>query len=346
VRVPREAWALDKLPPHLRMTFRVEDDEGRLVAKGKDLAELRAATRPRLRAELAQKTASIERHGLTSWTLGALPREVTLPGAGDAVRGYPALVDEGDAVGVRVLDTPAAQRAAMRLATRRLLLLAIAPPIREVQQRVGAQAQLALVTAPHGSVGKALADATLAALDALVDEAGGPAWDEAAWKRLRAHVAGRLTARTTDVVQAMARVLLAAREVERRLDDVADPRFAEQRHDVAAQLGGLVFPGFAAATGAARLPDVERYLEAAARRLERLPLAPGLDADRMRVVQELEALRRARLDALPKDRPLPAGLLEARWLIEELRVSFFAQHVGVRGAVSAKRIRKLIAESA
>jgi ATP-dependent helicase HrpA len=66
----------------------------------------------------------------------------------------------------------------------------------------------------------------------------------------------------------------------------------------------------------------------------------------MRVVQELEALRRARLDALPKDRPLPAGLLEARWLIEELRVSFFAQHVGVRGAVSAKRIRKLIAESA
>ena len=122
----------------------------------------------------------------------------------------------------------------------------------------------------------------------------------------------------------------------------AAPALAPAREDVQRQLGRLVFPGFLAATGARRLPDVERYLRAAARRLERLPQAPAPDLDRMRAIHELEAEYRRRVEALPPGRPLPPALREARWLLEELRVSHFAQALGTRGQVSAKRIRRLL----
>jgi ATP-dependent helicase HrpA len=147
VRVPRSAWALDRLPPHLRMTFRVEDPRRGVLAEGNDLAQVRAQVRPLLRAELTAASAALERAGLRSWDIGSLPREVTLRDTGQAVRAFPALVDEGDSVRVRVLETPAAQRAAMHAGTRRLLLLAIPSPVRYVQDRLSPAAVLTLSTA-------------------------------------------------------------------------------------------------------------------------------------------------------------------------------------------------------
>jgi ATP-dependent helicase HrpA len=170
-----------------------------------------------------------------------------------------------------------------------------------------------------------LADATIAAIDSLVDELP---WDEAAWRRLRDHVAGHLAERTAAVVAQTVRVLDAAREVERLLALPAQPAFTPARHDVARQLGALVFNGFVTASGAARLPDVERYLRAAAHRLERLPDTLATDRDRMNAIHELEALA--------------AGRRDARWMIEELRVAQFAQGLGVKGQVSAKKIRRAL----
>ncbi len=115
------------------MTFRVEDEQGAVVAEGTDLAALRERVRPRLRAELASAARGLETRGLTAWTIGELPKVVALPGTGQAVRGYPALVDEGESVAVRVLETPGAQAAAMAAGTRRLLLLGIPSPVRGVQ---------------------------------------------------------------------------------------------------------------------------------------------------------------------------------------------------------------------
>jgi len=140
----------------------------------------------------------------------------------------------------------------------------------------------------------------------------------------------------------MARILDAAREVERHLEALSAPAFEPARRDVRTQLARLVYPGFAARTGAERLGDVERYLQAAVRRLERLPDTTAVDRDRMRAVQELEQAYRRRLEAWPRGRALPEGLREAPWMLEELRVSQFAQGLGTRGAVSAKRIRRAL----
>jgi ATP-dependent helicase HrpA len=343
VRIPPDAWDLDRLPPHLRMTFRVEDDAGEALAEGPDLARLREAVRPRLQAELAAATPQLERGGLRDWDIGTLPATVELPGTGGAVRAYPALVDEGETVAVRVFETPAAQATAMHAGTRRLLALTVPDPARRVQRQLGAKAALALAGAPHGGAAAVLADATEAAIEALMARAGGPAWDEAGWARLRDHVAGELADTTTAVVRRLVRVLDAAREVQARLEDLTAPPLQPARRDVERQLRRLVYPGMAAAVGVERLEHVERYLRAAARRLERLPDAVATDADRMRAVAELEQAYRERVAGWPDGTPLPEALEEVPWMLEELRVSHFAQALGVRGQVSNKRIRRVLA---
>jgi ATP-dependent helicase HrpA len=335
VRVPPGTWDLAGLPAHLRMTFRVEDDDGELVAEGKDIAALRAEVRPRLRAELSAAAAGLERAGLTEWSIGDLPRIVALPGTGQTVRGYPALVDEGQTVAVRVFDTPGAQAAAMAVGTRRLLLLGIPSPIRYVTDRLSGPARLALAAAPHGSAAAVLDDVLVAAVDAQVARAGGPAWNEVAFAQLRGEVAGELADETLHIASHVVEILDAAGEVQQRLGTLRSDALQEARQDVARQLGRLVYPGFVAATGAARLPDVLRYLRAAARRLERLPDKPAVDRDRMRAIHELEQAYERRRAA---GRPLP----EVPWMLEELRVSQFAQGLGTRQPVSAKRIRRAI----
>jgi ATP-dependent helicase HrpA len=333
VRVAPGDWDLGRLPAHLRMTFRIEDDAGAVVAAGKDLDALRVQVRPLLRAELTAATAALERTGLRDWAIGDLPRVVELPGTAGAVRAYPALVDEGATVGVRALETPAAQEAAMRAGTRRLLALTIPSPLREVQRGLGSQAALTLAGAPHDGV---LDDVLAAALDALVAESGGPAWEAAGFAALRDRVAARLPAATAQVARRVVEVLDAARELRLRLDALtADPQLQPARLDVAAQLGSLVHPGFVAAAGADRLVDVARYLRAAAQRLDRLPDAVAADRDKLAAIRELEAEVRAR----------PGAERDVRWMLQELRVSQFAQGVGVRGPVSAKRIRRALREA-
>jgi ATP-dependent helicase HrpA len=326
VRVEPAAWDLAALPDHLRMRFLVEGPDSEILAAGRDLDALREQVRPRLRAELARAAAGLERSGMRTWDLDSLPKAVALPGTGGAIRAYPALVDEGDSVGVEVLDTPQAQAATMRAGTRRLLTLGMPSPLRAAQDRLGTAAALGLSGGPH------LEDARDAAIDALVDEAGGPAWSAEAFARLRTHVAGRLVAGTVQVAEAMVAVLDAEREVRIRLDGLRGAQFRAAREDVERQLRRLVPPGFATRHGAARLGDVHRYLRAAARRLDRLPEGLGADAQKMGVVHELEALAAARPD-----------LDEVPWLLEELRVSQFAQAVGAKGGVSAKRIRRMLA---
>lgn len=334
---------LSRVPSHLRMRFAVEDADGTELAAGHDLGALKAKLTPRLRQALTSSTRGLERTGLRSWTIGELPREVTLPETGDTVRAYPALVDEGETVAVRILESAGAQRAAMAAGTRRLLLLTVASPIPHVAGRLSSDAKLALYGAGLGGVQAIFEDCVAAAVDQLVAEAGGPAWDADAFARLRAHVAGRLNAVTESVITDVVRILDAEREVRRRADALTAIPLQESRADVLAQVGRLVRPGFVSSFGVERLGDIERYVRAASVRLERLPAAPAVDRDRMNAVRELERAYRLRLSDWPRGRPMPESLREVPWMLEELRVSHFAQALGVRGGVSSKRIRQALA---
>ena len=337
VPIPRSAWDESRLPAYLRVTFRVVED-GRVLAAGKDLDELRRQLRPRLQATLSEAAAGITRTGLRTWDIGTLPRVFSQ----GEVRAYPALADTGTAVDVRLFETRAQADAAMLRGTRRLLLLQVPTGARAVASRLPVSAKLAMSRHPYPGTGALLEDCAAAAADQVITEAGGPAWDEAGFTRLLEAARENLAARTADVVALAARALGEAHQVETSLAGTPSPPVRAALADLRAQLSGLIYPGFIAATGARRLPDLIRYLRGMSRRLEKMPEALGRDAERMAVVQQVTADYQQTLADLPPARRDDPDVRDVRWMIEELRVSLFAQTLGTSGPVSERRIERAL----
>ncbi|MGH3223019.1 MAG: ATP-dependent RNA helicase HrpA, partial [Streptosporangiaceae bacterium] len=231
VDVPRDAWDTGKLPPHLRITVRVTDGD-RVVADGKDVAELQRRLRPRLRAVLSRAAGGLTRTGLTSWDFGSLPevfREET-------VVAYPALFDAGQTVDVRLFETEAAARSAMWAGTRRLILLGAPSPVKSVADGLSTGAKLALSHNPHGGVAAMFADCVNCAADFLIAEAGGPVRDRGAFERLAAAVRPRLREVTAEVVAQVESALRLSHAVAARLDSSSLGMAAAALEDMRAQL--------------------------------------------------------------------------------------------------------------
>jgi ATP-dependent helicase HrpA len=347
VEVPPGAFDLTRVPDHLRMTFRVVDraDRGRgparVAGEGKDLERLKARLAPRMRAALAAAAPGLERDQVTTWDLGLLPRVVEERRAGRLVRAFPALVDEHGRVAVRLLETEDEQATAMRSGTRRLLLNSVPSPVKFVLTRQTNQAKLTLSRYRHGSATDLFADCLAAAADDLISAAGGPAWDEEEFRKLLDAVREGLPATTLDVVSAVERVLAVANQVEVRLGDLTNPAFSPATSDVRTQLDALIYPGWITATGRPRLGDVLRYVRAILHRLDRLASNLAADTDHMATVGRVTTAWLEALDRPPTGRRNPA-LAAVRWMIEELRVSLFAQFLGTPNPVSEKRVLKAI----
>ncbi len=333
VDVPRDAWDLGKLPRHLRITVRVTDGD-RVLAEGKDVAELQRELRPRLRDVLSRAAAGITRTGLTSWNFGALPPVFR---AGTVVA-YPALADAGETVDVRLFETADAARTAMWAGTRRLILLGAPSPVKSIAGSLPTRAKLALSHNPHGGVPAMFADCISCAADYLMAEAGGPAWDADGFERLSAAVRSRLREVTADVVTQVESALRLAHSVGARLDDLRAAPVQPAADDMREQLSGLIYAGFVTATGYRRLPHLTRYLRGMERRLDKLPENPGRDAASMAVARRAEQAYREAVAALPPARRSGADVADVRWMLEELRVSLFAQALGTQAPVSENRL--------
>ena len=333
VDVPRDAWDLGKLPRHLRITVRVTDGD-RVLAEGKDVAELQRELRPRLRDVLSRAAAGITRTGLTSWNFGALPKVFR---AGTVVA-YPALADAGETVDVRLFETEDAARTAMWAGTRRLILLGAPSPVKSIAGSLPTRAKLALSHNPHGGVPAMFADCISCAADYLMAEAGGPAWDADGFERLSAAVRSRLREVTADVVTQVESALRLAHSVGARLDDLRAAPVQPAADDMREQLSGLIYAGFVTATGYRRLPHLTRYLRGMERRLDKLPENPGRDAASMAVARRAEQAYREAVAALPPARRSGADVADVRWMLEELRVSLFAQALGTQAPVSENRL--------
>ena len=201
---------------------------------------------------------------------------------------YPALVDEGDTVGVRVFDTEAEQQQAMWAGTRRLLRLTVASPVKFLQGRLSNEAKLALSRNPHRSVPTCSTTAAGAAIDKLIADAGGPAWDAEGFAALRDQVRADLVDTVVEVVGRVQRVLAAAYAVEQRLGRTTSLTLVAALADIRAQLSALVYRGFVTETGYARLADLPRYLTAIERRLDRLPQDPARDRTQLARIAQVQ----------------------------------------------------------
>ncbi|WP_433136741.1 ATP-dependent RNA helicase HrpA [Actinomadura nitritigenes] len=344
VAVAREAWDPSRLPAHLRITFRVVDDRKRTLGEGTDLDELKRGLAGKVRGTLAKAASNVERSGLTEWTIGELPRTYERRQAGYDVKAYPALTDEGDSVAVRMYETEAEQRRAMWLGTRRLILLNAPSPVKLIQGRLTNKGKLALSHNPHGSVAALFDDCVTAAADRLIAEAGGPAWDEAGFRALYDRVRADLHDATAQVVGLVERILAESHELDRRLRGTTSLTLVPALTDIRGRLAGLIHPGFVTETGWARLADLPRYLRALQIRLDKLPENPGRDRMLAHQVDVLGQEYEQALRRLHPSRRDEEPARQIRWMLEELRVSLFAQQLGTRFPVSDKRIRKAMAQ--
>ncbi|AZM76879.1 ATP-dependent RNA helicase HrpA [Streptomyces sp. KPB2] len=357
VGVPFDAEDFDwaKVPDHLKITFRIVDERRRKLAEDKDLEALKLRLRPKARKALSQAAAataqrsggeSLERSGLTDWTIGTLTRVFETRRAGQPVKAYPALVDDGpqaNTVSVRLFDTEAEQAQAMWKGTRRLILRNIpVNPAKFASENLTNQQKLGLSANPHGSIQALFDDCAMAAADKLIADFGGPAWDEESYRKLYDKVRAEIVDTTVRTVGQVQQVLAAWQACERRLKTVRSPALLANLQDVRTQLDALVKPGFVTEAGIKRLPDLMRYLVAADRRLQQMPTGAQRDTSRMEKVHEMRDEYAWLLEQMPQGRPVPQQVLEVRWMIEELRVSYFAHALGTAYPVSDKRIVKAI----
>ncbi|EST37659.1 RNA helicase [Streptomycetaceae bacterium MP113-05] len=376
VRVAQEDFDWTKVPDHLKITFRVTDERHRRLAEDRDLEALRLRLRGKTKAALSKAFDSsargrsggrgparaepagtdgpsaaqapvapgpAQRTGLTQWTLGTLPHTFETRRAGQPVRAHPALVDDGDSVSVQLFDTADEQRAAMWRGTRRLILLNLpSDPAKFAQTQLDNRQKLALSRSPHGSVQALFEDCVRASADRLIAAHGGPAWDEEAWRKLFDAVRTDLVEATLRTVQQVQQVLAAWHACEQRLRSVKSPVLLPSLTDVREQLAGLICDGFVTKHGAGRLPDLMRYLIAADRRLQQLPSNAERDRTRMAKVKDMHDEYLWLLEQFPAGRPVPKAAHDIRWMVEELRVSYFAHALGTAYPVSDKRIMKAV----
>ncbi|MFD1211211.1 ATP-dependent RNA helicase HrpA [Arthrobacter sp. GCM10027362] len=292
---------------------------------------------------LANGDVLAERSGLKGFAPSVLPRQVSRLVAGHTVSGYPAFVDEGGTVGLRIYQTRAEQESAMRSGVIRLLALKVPSPQRYVLEHLNNTEKLTFSQNPHGSVSSLIDDCTLAAIDKLV-----PAqlpFTATEFSDLYETVRAELIDTVFAVTATVEKILSSTRRIQKALKSSTSLALISALNDIKAQLEHLVYPGFVARTGYAQLSQLPRYLAAIERRLEKLPTNVARDAAQMAVVQRLEDEYDDAVAALlPGSRPGP-GLQRVRWMLEELRVSFFAQELGTAYSVSEKRVRSALHEA-
>ncbi|MBB2974903.1 ATP-dependent helicase HrpA [Microbacterium endophyticum] len=368
--VTADSFELERVPAHLHVSFRAVDERGRTVGSDRDLTALQsrlaartrssverslrahkpepahAAARVAAHAPTGPSTAVAARSGLTTWDIDDLPAVVDSRVAGGIVRGYPALIDDGESVSVRIEATPEAAAVATTAGVRRLVLLAVPSAASYVLEHLTAKEKLALAASPYASAKALIEDCRVAVADDVISRLA-PATGvrtKAEFEQVRAAFSAASVETVFNTVSLTARILTLSRDVERSLKSQNSMTLLGALGDIRGQLAGLIFPGFVSRTGSRQLTHLPRYLNGILSRLQILPDNPGRDRTRM---TEFERAQVAFTDAggtIPVAVDAPTRIAHTRWLLEEYRVSLFAQTLGTAQAVSLQRIQKALKE--
>ncbi|EMD0739848.1 ATP-dependent RNA helicase HrpA [Vibrio cholerae] len=339
VTVLREDWKLDQLPAHLKITYRAVDHRNRKLNESCDLHELKESLKEKVQETLSQVADDdIEQRDLHTWSFGELPKVYQQKRGGFEVRAYPALVDKKDSVEIKLFETEQEQLSAMRAGQRRLILLNVPSPIKYLHANLPNKSKLGLYFNPYGKVLDLIDDCIACGVDKLIEERGGMVWEPQAFEALKEHVRAELGDTVVEIAKQVEAILTTAYNINKRLKGKVDFTMAFALSDVKAQIEGLIFSGFATECGWKRLPDILRYMRAIERRMEKLPVDPNKDRLHMLKIESVANKYKELLNKIPKGMAIPDNVREIRWMLEELRVSYFAQQLGTPYPVSDKRI--------
>ncbi len=372
--VKRTDFKLDMVPVHLFMNLRVVDEHGRQLGMGRNLGALKSEWGAKARgafqalASLKAPAAAPTREPIevrspqaakaapapaaapaapavdasqryTAWTFGELPELMEIRKGGTSLVGFPALVDQGDAVTLEVFDEPEVAARKHRAGLRRLFALQIKDALKYLEKNIPDLQKMAVAYMPLGTQEELRAQVIDVALDRafLLDPLPS---DEAAFKRRVEEGRGRLTLIANEVARLAGTILAEYAAALRKIKDTKNAPDATQ--DATQQLQRLVGKRFLADTPWASLQHFPRYLKAVVLRLDKWRADPARDATRLNELKPQEQ-RFWRLVAERKG-AVDDRMQEFRWLLEELRVSFFAQELRTPQPVSVKRLDKVWAQ--
>ncbi|WP_299806819.1 ATP-dependent RNA helicase HrpA [uncultured Shewanella sp.] len=344
-RISAEDFDTTQLTKHLLVNFKIEGDKGKLLAEGRELEPLKA----RMQGQVVQAIRSvadsgIEKKGLEQWTFGDLPKQFEQKKGNFEVKAFPALVDDKTSVSIKLFDDEFEAQKQHRIGLQRLLLLNIPSPVKHLQKSLPNKAKLAMYFNPFGQVNILIDDILSAAVQQLLDEKGIDVRSETAFTEAKDWVRQELNPTAEKIALKVEEILTIYNRIKKRLKGKISLDIAFAMSDIQSQLDQLVFKGFVEQSGWQRLGDLNRYLKGIENRLEKLPVDPNRDRLHMLSVNKVQELLKAQMAKLPKSQPTPDGLIEARWMIEEYRVSCFAQVLGTAYPISEKRILNQIAQ--
>lgn len=342
--IPDDAWELTSLAQHLKMNFKVVDDNGTVIQQNRSLSLLKQGLQGEVQQSLSQVAEQgIEQSKLTEWSFGQLPQEYVKLQAGYEIKAFPALVDERDSVAIKLLDNPQQAAATTRQGLRRLLLLNVPSPIKYLQESLPNKAKLGLYFNPFGRVLELIDDCIAAGVDALLDKVALPE-NATDFMVLRESVRAELGDTVVAIALKVEQILTLGHAIQKLLKGKVDLAHIQSQGDIKQQLTELVFKGFVSSHGAARLDDILRYLQAMQKRLEKLPVDPQRDRLLMHEYQKAAEAYEHMLGKFAGSKLLSQPVQAIYWMLQELKVSLHAQQLGTPYPISVKRILHAVAE--
>lgn len=347
VRLQAEDWAEVSLPDHLKMHFVVVDEQQQVLAQGRDLVVLQAQLQDQVQASLEEvATPELEQSQLTEWSFGDLPETFTHETAGFAIQGFPALVADKSSVSIKIFDLPHEAEASHLQGIYKLIQLTIPSPLKYVQEKLPNKAKLGLYYNPFGKVQALIDDCVLAGIAKCVSdfmlEEHTDIRDEDTFMRCCDVVREQINDVVLGIAKQVEQGLTCANEIKKATKGTIPLTMLEAVGHIKAHLDALVFPHFVSEHGAERLDDWQRYLKALLRRVEKLKIDPTKDRMHQVQLQKVQQAFEKKLDNIQHGQPIPYELANVRWMIEELRVSFFAQQLGTQYPISVKRIEQAL----
>ncbi len=337
VGVPVDGWRLDRLPPHLHILYQVVTPDGQVVAESRDLNALQAELMAETQAIFSDALHwGIERDEIVRWDFGTLSERITSVQQGITLNGFPALQDNGRSVSIRVFDNPERATSVQRQGLRRLFMLVLAKEMAYLSKHLPSFDKMCLYYASVGSPTELRDDLLKATVDRcfLVDmaELRSQQGFETLLERRKAH----LITTANDLCQLVGAILERYQKLPRRITQKGGAALLQAITDIRQQLSALIHKGFISDTPPEWLQHLPRYLQAIDRRLDKLEQEPAQDRERYAQIAPLWQTWKAASESKPEQ----ASAQRFRWLLEELRVSLFAQDLGTAETVSATRLKR------
>lgn len=345
VRLPEDAWENIELPLHLTMNFKVINEKNKLLKQGRDLVKLKESLQGKVKATI-QKVAEkgIEKENLLTWDFGKLPKGYERKIASMSIKAFPALVDKKSSVAIELFEHQEQAEQAMLIGTSRLILLNIPSPVKYLQEKLPNKAKLGLYFNPFGSINDLINDCITAACQYLLKQSGELPRTKSEFGTKKDFVRAEIAECVLQAAIKVEKALSLAHDIRKKMKGSVALNVIQSHGDVKAQLESLVFKGFVTASGIDKLDDTIRYLNAMIKRLEKLPIDPNQDRLKMIEIEKVSDALNTLVSKQRKDQPIPHELVNCRWMIEELRVSLFAQNLGTAYPISVKRIQNYLKE--